>query len=130
MDETWVTLPSRYAYDETLSRLLGTINAAAGNQVFAVVDQAQAAREVGLDLRPTALIVFGNPKGGTPLMAEHPAIALELPLKLLIWDDGTAVQVAHPRMAAIVQRYGIDPADPRIVAMDRALDTLTASVTM
>ncbi|HTJ27353.1 MAG TPA: DUF302 domain-containing protein [Candidatus Limnocylindria bacterium] len=127
MDEHYAVVRSRFSYKETLGRLLTAINAA-GNSLFALVEQADAARSVGLDLRPTALIVFGNPKGGTPLMAAHPLFALELPLKLLLWEDGDTVQVAHTRMRETARRYGIDPADPRIASMDKALETLAATV--
>lgn len=60
-------------------------------------------------------------------MAEHPLFGLELPLKLLVWDDGERVRVAA-RMNALAQRYGIAPTDPRIAAMDHALVTQTATV--
>lgn len=75
------------------------------------------------------LIVFGNPKGGTPLMEAFPLVALELPLKLLIWESGDDVNVAYVPMAEIAARYGITGMDERIAAMDKALDTLTGSVT-
>jgi uncharacterized protein (DUF302 family) len=75
------------------------------------------------------LLVFGNPKGGTPpLMAAHPLIALELPLKLLVWDDGDGVRVAYAHMTETARRYGIDPTSPAIAAMSRALDMISDSV--
>ncbi len=119
---------SRFPYAETIARLSAAI-AAAGNTLFATIDQAAAATSVGLDLRPTTLLVFGNPKGGTPLMAARPLIALELPLKILVWDDDGSVTVAYARMAEIAQRYGVDASDPRIAAMERALDALGSAVT-
>ncbi|MBV9101939.1 MAG: DUF302 domain-containing protein [Candidatus Eremiobacteraeota bacterium] len=77
-----------------------------GNTVFAMIDQAEAAAKVGLTLRPTTLIVFGNPKGGTPLMEALPLIALELPLKMLVWEENGTVNVSYVPMSEIAARYG------------------------
>jgi len=99
---------------------------AAGNTIFATIDQAAAAESAGLSLRPTTLLVFGNPKGGTPLMEAAPLVGLDLPLKLLVWEDDRGVHVAYTPMSEIAQRYAID--DPRIDAMDRALAALAAVV--
>ncbi len=83
MTET-VVRSSRYSYADTVARLTKTITDT-GSAVFAKIDQSAAAQSVGLTLRPTMLLIFGNPKGGTPLMDEFPLIALDLPLKLLVW---------------------------------------------
>jgi len=128
MENAAVVTRRRFAYADTVARLTGGI-ADAGNTLFATINQAAAAKAVGLDLRPTTLLVFGNPKGGTPLMEAHPLIALELPLKLLVWDEDGTVNVAYSQMTQTAQRYGIDAADPRIGAMDRALDTISTAVT-
>ncbi len=120
-----MTAASRYPFLQTVEMLSGAI-AAAGNTIFATIDQAAAARSAGLSLRPTTLIVFGNPKGGTPLMDAAPLVALELPLKLLVWEDDRGVHVAYTPMSEIAKRYGVD--DPRIAAMDHALATLAAVV--
>jgi uncharacterized protein (DUF302 family) len=122
-----MTKPSRYSYSETIGRLSKAITDD-GNTIFATIDQAAAAKTAGLSLRPTALIVFGNPKGGTPLMEAFPLVALELPLKLLVWEEGDGVSVAYVAMSEIAARYGVAGMDERIAAMDRALDTLTNMV--
>ncbi|HTX59777.1 MAG TPA: DUF302 domain-containing protein [Verrucomicrobiae bacterium] len=122
-----MTKSSRYSYAETLDRLSKAI-VDAGNTIFATIDQAQAAVAAGTALRPTALIVFGNPKGGTPLMEAFPLIALELPLKLLVWESGGAVSVAYVPMSEIAARYGVTGMDARIAAMDHALESLAGSV--
>ena len=72
-------------------------------RVFTVIDQAAAARNVGLELRDTVLVVFGNPMAGTPVMDAAPLAALDLPLKVLIWDDGgqTTVTYRDPVAAAV-----------------------------
>jgi uncharacterized protein (DUF302 family) len=113
---------SRFAYADTIARLSKAI-ADAGNTIFATIDQAHAAETVGMTLRPTSLIAFGNPKGGTPLMEAYPIFGIELPLKLLIWEKDGTVAVAYNRMAEIAQRYGIPPDDPRIAAMASTHDS-------
>jgi len=124
-----VTKRSRYSYAETLTKLREAITAA-GNTIFTTIDQAAAAAGAGLTLRPTALIVFGNPAGGTHLMDAFPLVALELPLKLLVWQDGDAVNVAYVPMADIAARYGLSGVESRIAAMDQGLDKLTGLVTV
>ena len=76
----------------TVSRLTGILFAK-GLKVFAVIDQSQEAREAGLRLRETTLVVFGNPAAGTPVMDAAPLAALDLPLKVLIWADGSRTNV-------------------------------------
>ena len=123
----FITKPSRYPYSETIERLSKAITDA-GNTIFATIDQAAAAKSAGLSLRPTALIMFGNPKGGTPLMDAFPLVALELPLKLLVWKEGDDVYVASLAMSEIASRYGVAGMDERISAMDRAVDALINTV--
>jgi len=79
-------------------------------------------------LRPTTLIIFGNPRGGTPLMDAFPLVGLELPLKLLVWEEGGNVLVAHVTMSEIAARYGVARMDERIAAMDRSVDALVNTV--
>jgi uncharacterized protein (DUF302 family) len=117
---------SKYSYAETITRLSKAITDA-GNTIFDTIDQAKAAEGVGMKLRPTTLIVFGNPKGGTPLMDARPLFALELPLKIIVWDDGGMTFVAYASMFEIAQRYDIEN-DPRIAMMDKALDALTGAI--
>jgi uncharacterized protein (DUF302 family) len=119
-----MTKQSRYSYSETVERLSKAITDG-GNTIFATIDQAAAAKTVGLALRPTALIIFGNPKGGTPLMDAFPLVALDLPLRLLVWEEDDGVKVAYVPMSEIAARYGTIGMDERIAAMDRAIDTLT-----
>jgi uncharacterized protein (DUF302 family) len=118
---------SRYSYADTLTRLLKSITDA-GNTVFATIDQAAAARQSGLTMRPTSLIVFGNPKGGTPLMDAFPLVALDLPLKFAVWQEAGAVSVAYTSALELATRYGITSKDALIGAMDHALETLCESI--
>jgi uncharacterized protein (DUF302 family) len=123
-----MTKGSRYSYSETLAKLTKAMTDA-GNTIFATIDQAAAAAGVGLTLRPTTLIVFGNPKGGTPLMDAFPLVGLGLPLKLLVWEENGDVNVAYEPMSEIAARYGVTGMDARIAAMDHALDGVTNAVT-
>lgn len=125
--ETGVTKPSRYPYAETIVRLTQAI-VDAGNRIFATIDQSKAAQEAGLALRPTTLILFGNPKGGTPLMEAYPLFALDLPLKLLVWEEDGRCKVAFVPASEIAARYGITGMDRIVSAMDAALRALIDSV--
>lgn len=80
------TLPSNFNFDDTVNRLVSVLNAK-NIRIFVQIDQQQAAAEVGLALRPTMLFLFGNPKGGTPAMQANPHVAIELPLRAVIWQD-------------------------------------------
>lgn len=123
-----MTKRSRLSYNETLTTLKDTI-VKGGGTVFASIDQAAAAESVGMTLRPTTLIVFGNPKGGTPLMQAFPLVALDLPLKLVVWEDGGGVNVAYVPMSVIAARYAVTGMDARIQALDQNVETLTNAIT-
>jgi uncharacterized protein (DUF302 family) len=122
-----MTKRSRHSYPETLEILKKAI-ADAGNTTFAVIDQSAAAAGVGLTLRPTTLILFGNPKGGTPLMEAFPLVALELPLKLLVWEENGGVSLAYTPMSDVATRYDVTGMNDRVAAMDHVLDALTDTV--
>jgi uncharacterized protein (DUF302 family) len=81
-----VHLRSPYSVPETVTRLESVLRAS-NLTVFALVDHSGEAKKVGLAMRPTQLIVFGSPKGGTPLMVASPTLAIDLPLKALAWED-------------------------------------------
>jgi uncharacterized protein (DUF302 family) len=121
-----MTKRSRYSFSDTIAKLTRAMTDG-GNAIFATIDQAAAAKDVGLTLRPTALIVFGNPKGGTPLMDAFPLVALELPLKLLLWEENGSVNLAYVPISEIAARYGVTGMDARVVAIDRAVDALTVA---
>jgi uncharacterized protein (DUF302 family) len=127
VSEASVVRTSRFGYAETVERLVRAI-VAGGNIVFATIDQAAAATRAGLNLRPTTLIVFGNPAGGTPLMEQLPLVGLDLPLKFLVWEEAGAVSVAYAPMSEIARRYGVTGRETQIAAMDHALANLAASV--
>jgi uncharacterized protein (DUF302 family) len=101
---------SPHSVEETLQRLQ-SILAERGLQVFALVDHSGEAEKVGMKMRPTKLLIFGSPKGGTPLMLAAPSVAIDLPLKALVAeDDNGKVLVSYNSPEYLQQRHGI-PAD-------------------
>jgi uncharacterized protein (DUF302 family) len=110
----------------TVSRLTGIL-AARGMKVFAVIDQSEQAREEGLRLRETTLVMFGSPTAYTPVMEAAPLAALDLPLKILIWADGSRTNVTYYSPAAIAQRLGLTPElAARLAGLDPLTDALIA----
>jgi uncharacterized protein (DUF302 family) len=106
-----ITKSSPRSVADTVTRLLALLEAK-GLKVFDVIDQRAEAQAVGLELRATTLVVFGNPAGGTPVMAAAPLSALDLPLKLLVWADdehGTGTQVGYTDPAVLAERYDLSP---------------------
>ena len=118
-DYTTKTSPSPVA--DTVRRLLALINVR-GMTVFATIDQRAAAREAGLDLRETVLIIFGSPRAGTPVMDAAPLAALDLPLKLLVWDEDGRTRISYLTPAALAARHGLSP---ELVAPLAGIDQLT-----
>ena len=101
---------SPFAFADTVQRLLAAF-ADRGLRVFATLDQQAAAAEVGLSMPPTTLIIFGNPKAGTPLMLAQPSTALDLPLKALVAESESGeVRVSFNTTAYIIERHDLPPA--------------------
>src|ERR1700745_1630669 len=111
----------------TVAKLTGLISAK-GIKLFAVIDQSAEARQAGLSLRATTLVIFGSPAAGTPVMAASPLAALDLPLKVLVWDDHGQTKVAFYSPAAIAARHhlGADLAG-NLASIDVLTDALVAS---
>jgi|SRR6476661_8760778 len=105
-----VEVRSRFALAETIDRLDGEI-IARGLRVFARIDHAANAREVGLDMPPTTVVIFGNARGGTPLMIKAPAMALDLPLRVLVRQNDTGVVVSYHDPVAVAAAFGLSPSD-------------------
>ena len=87
MDRGIADVPSSHSVDETVERLQGILRER-GLKLFALVDHSGEAEKVALQMPPTKLVIFGSPKGGTPLMLAAPNVAIDLPLKILVWQDG------------------------------------------
>ncbi|MBS0431917.1 MAG: DUF302 domain-containing protein [Proteobacteria bacterium] len=104
-----VKLESPYGFADTVQRLLAAF-AVKGIKVFATIDQQAEARAVGLAMPPTTLIVFGNPKAGTPLMLANPQVGLDLPLKVLVCEpEPGEVVVFFTAASEIIDRYSLPP---------------------
>ena len=99
-----VTKLSRESVAGTVAKLTDVI-AAKGMRLFAVIDQAAEARQAGLTLRETVLVIFGSPVAGTPVMAASPLAALDLPLKVLIWSDEGQTKVSYYAPSALAARH-------------------------
>jgi uncharacterized protein (DUF302 family) len=125
-----ITLRSNYAPKETMNRLETEVKAK-GLTVFARIDHAAGAADVGLSLRPTDLLIFGNAKGGTPLMQSVQTIGIDLPLKMLIWQDeagDTWLSYNDPNW--IAKRHGADRnVEATITALTGALHALAKAAT-
>jgi uncharacterized protein (DUF302 family) len=117
-----VTVGSRFGPAETARRLIAAVTAR-GLTVFARIDHAAGAAAAGLVLRPTEQIVFGNARGGTPLMQADQLLGLELPLRALVWaDEAGRTHVSRPDLTWLAQRYALPPAVAHVV------DALSASL--
>jgi len=102
-----IDIPSNHSVDETVDKLKGIL-VAKGITLFALVDHSGEAEKVGMKMRPTKLLIFGSPKGGTPVMLAAPSIAIDLPLKILIWEDGQGkVWVSYNSPAYLQERHGV-----------------------
>jgi uncharacterized protein (DUF302 family) len=105
-EEGIVKIPSHHSVDETVDKLK-TILKSKGVTVFALVDHSGEAEKVGLKMPPTKLLIFGNPKGGTPLMLAAPSAALDLPLKILVAEDSDGkVWVPYNSPQYLKERHG------------------------
>src|SRR6516165_11722376 len=108
-DESGAVIKSTtHSVRETVSRLTDLLNTE-GMKVFDVIDQSAEALQAGLDLRETVMVIFGSPKAGTPVMDAVPLAALDLPLKVLIWDDKGQTNVSYVAPSAITARYSLTP---------------------
>ena len=102
-----ISRPSNHTVEETVDQLK-TILQSNGVTLFALIDHSGEAEKVGLKMPPTKLLVFGNPKAGTPVMLASPSIAIDLPLKILVWEDEQAkVWLSYNSPAYLQQRHGV-----------------------
>lgn len=108
MDQGLHSCPSRYSVDETLRRLEALLRER-GIKLFVVIDHSAEAEASGLSMPATKVAIFGSPKAGTPLMLAAPSLALDLPLKLLIAEQGAGVTVSWNDPKWLEQRHGLPP---------------------
>ena len=124
-----VTTPSTHSVKETMDRLANALKEK-GIAVAARIDHAAAAKANGLDLKPTELILFGNPKLGTPLMQAERGIGLELPMKVLAYEDNAGkVWVSYTKPEALKARYKVSGQDGAFTTMAGVLDGLVKAAT-
>jgi uncharacterized protein (DUF302 family) len=124
------TIRSSYGPKDTMNRLEAEVEAK-GMTVFARIDHAAGAAGVGLSLRPTALLIFGNAKGGTPLMQSIQTIGIDLPLKALIWQDASGYTwLSYNDPSWLAKRHGAGPEiDPTLKALSAALSAVARTAT-
>lgn len=128
-DDGLVTVASVYAVGETLDRFERAARDK-GMTVFARIDHAAGAAKVDKVLRPTELLIFGNPKAGTPLMQSRQTVAIDLPMKALAWADSEGqVWLTYNDPGYLVQRHDITDRDPLVEKMRRVLGELSAAAT-
>ena len=125
-----ITVRSSYGPEETMNRLETEVKAK-GLTVFARIDHARGAAQVGLPLPPTALLIFGNANGGTPLMQSVQTIGIDLPLKALVWQDVSgATWLSYNDPAWLAKRHGAShDIDGTVTALTGALDALAKAAT-
>jgi uncharacterized protein (DUF302 family) len=122
-------LQSAYSFAATVERLRSAFSSH-GLTIFATIDQREAARSVGLDMPPTTLLIYGNPKGGTPLMLAAPDFAIELPLRVLVREeaDGTVFVVFNPA-SGLEGRHGLPAGMAARLAASEGLITSAVAAT-
>jgi uncharacterized protein (DUF302 family) len=115
-----ISVQSGFAVRETIERLAAAVEAK-GLTVFARIDHGANAREVELPLRPTELLLFGSPRGGTPLMQEHQSVGIDLPLKALVWEDeAEQVWLTYNDVGWLAERHGLGASSASSVEAIRA----------
>jgi uncharacterized protein (DUF302 family) len=104
-----MTIPSRHSVDQTVAKLEAALQSK-GVKLFILIDHSGEAAKVGLKMPPTKLLIFGNPKSGTPLMLAAPSIAIDLPLKILVAEDSEGkVWISYNTPEYLAERHGLPP---------------------
>ena len=128
-DNGIISVQSRFSANETMARLLAAL-AERNLTVFARVDHGTGAASVGMSLRTTELVIFGNPKGGTPLMQDQQSAGIDLPLKALVWEGAEGkVWLSYNDPAWIAQRHSLSArSNPAVTAMADLLSRIAHEV--
>ncbi|MEY2541212.1 MAG: hypothetical protein QOI22_814 [Verrucomicrobiota bacterium] len=127
--EGLLSIRSRFGPKETMDRLEAEIRTQ-GMKVFARIDHAAGASEAGLELRPTQVIIFGNARGGTPLMQSAQTVGIDLPLKALVWEDASGTTwLSYNEPSWIAKRHGVANADSVVSKMSAALGVMSRKAT-
>ena len=121
-----IILPSKHGPEDTLDRVVPAVTKG-GMTIMARIDHASAAAQVGLGLRPTEVLIFGNPKAGTPLMQAAQTIGIDLPLKILVWQDENAnTWLAYNDLHWLAARHGITGAEKTLDAIESGLAAIAS----
>ena len=125
-----ITIKSGYGPEETMNRLEAEVRSK-GMTVFAHIDHAAGAAAVGLSLRPTELLIFGDARAGTPLMQSNQIAGIDLPLKVLVWQDASAIAwLTYQDPVFLAQRHNLDDAGKTgAAAMAAALEAIASKAT-
>ncbi len=127
--EGLTSIRSRFGPKETMNRLEAEIRAH-GMKVFERIDHAAGAAEAGLEFRPTELIIFGNARGGTPLMQSVQTVGIDLPLKALVWEDASGTTwLSYNEPSWIAHRHGAANAEPVVNKMSGVLSAMARRIT-
>jgi uncharacterized protein (DUF302 family) len=124
-DDGLITLSGRQSVDQTVQKLEAILETK-GVKLFALIDHSGEAEKAGMKMRPTKLLIFGSPKGGTPLMIASPTVAIDLPLKILVWEDADGkVQISYNSPAYLQERHDLPP---ELVSNIAAVEVLAKQV--
>lgn len=128
--EGLISVRSAHDVKQTADRLESVLKEK-GMTVFIRIDHAQGARKVGKDLRPTELVIFGNPKAGTPLMQCAQSVAIDLPQKALVWEDSEGIiWLSYNDPKYLEKRHGIKGCEKAIANIEKALGNFAKKATM
>jgi uncharacterized protein (DUF302 family) len=120
------TIPSRHSVNHTVKKLEEILQTK-GVKLFALIDHSGEAEKAGMQMRPTKLLIFGSPRAGTPLMIAAPSIAIDLPLKILVWEDADGkVWISYNTPAYLQARHGFPQELLPNIAVAEALATKAA----
>ncbi len=117
---------SLLSFEETVAAIQKTLNSK-GITIFATIDHQAAAKAVGETMQPATVLIVGNPKIGTALMQENPLLAIELPLKILIYEEGKTINIRYEKVAAIAEKYHIKQNFSTAEKIDAAMQQLIKS---
>ena len=127
--EGMISVQSEHDVKETADRLVKILKEK-GMTVFSRIDHSSGAKKVGIDLRPTVLVVFGNPRVGTPLMMCQRSVAIDLPQKALIWQDGDKVWLSYNDPQFLKLRHNIQGCDEVLAKVSKALANFASNATV
>jgi len=122
-----VAIPSAHTVDHTVEKFQAILQSK-GVKLFALIDHSGEAEKVGMRMKPTKLLIFGNPKAGTPMMLNAPSIAIDLPLKVLVWEDADAkAWISYNSPAYLQSRHGLPQELLQNIAVIEALASAAAN---